>query len=224
MAVITISREYGSKGDEIAQKVADKIGYQIFSKMLIAQVAAEYGLSQDVIDYSEEHHRARGFFERLFERSMTLYYPNVWLENPEVDPQNKMLMEEETAVSFVEKAVIEAYRRSNFVIVGRGGQAILAGKPGVLHVRVVSPMEERIQWVKEQIRENRELDNTNLDLRREAQELIEEKDLASKDYIKCFYKLDWSDPSLYHLVINTAKINQDQAVRTIVSMAKEIKD
>ena len=54
MTVITISRQAGSGGEEIAQKLGEKLGYQIFNKLLISQVAAEYNLEQDVIDYSED--------------------------------------------------------------------------------------------------------------------------------------------------------------------------
>jgi cytidylate kinase len=51
--------------------------------------------------------------------------------------------------------------------------------------------------------------------RRAAQDLINERDEASADYIKRFYGADWSDPLLYHLVINTGKLELDHAAQMI---------
>ena len=51
MAVITISRQYGSGGDEIASRVCELLGYRYFDKRMMAQVASEAGLSsKEVID------------------------------------------------------------------------------------------------------------------------------------------------------------------------------
>jgi cytidylate kinase len=55
MAVITISRQYGSPGNEIAVRVCEILGYHYFDKRLMAQVASEVGLSeQEIVDFSEE--------------------------------------------------------------------------------------------------------------------------------------------------------------------------
>jgi cytidylate kinase len=61
-----------------------------------------------------------------------------------------------------------------------------------------------------------------VDARRAAQALIEANDDASADYLKHFYDVDWSDPLLYHLVINTSKLALDQAARLIVEAARQL--
>ena len=67
MAVITISRQYGSGGDEIAAQVCERLGYHFFDKNLMAQVANDVGLSvQEVVDFPEDDHKVRGFLDRLF--------------------------------------------------------------------------------------------------------------------------------------------------------------
>lgn len=58
MAVITMSRQYGSGGDEIAVRVCELLGYRYFDKALMAQIAAETALWEGpIVDYSEDDHR-----------------------------------------------------------------------------------------------------------------------------------------------------------------------
>src|SRR3989337_1001608 len=82
MTTITISRQYGSGGDEIANRVCDILSYRRFDKRMLVQAAVQSGLSeQEVIDYSEEDYKVRGFLERLFGRSTTIATVRVWEEN-----------------------------------------------------------------------------------------------------------------------------------------------
>ena len=66
MAVITISRQAGSSGnEEIATRVAELLGYRYFDKRLMAKVAAEVGLSEnEVVDFSEENYKVVSFLVR----------------------------------------------------------------------------------------------------------------------------------------------------------------
>ena len=69
MAVITFSRQYGSGGDEVADRVRERLGYRYFDKRLMAQVASEMGLSEgEIVDFTEADYEVRGFFDRLFGR------------------------------------------------------------------------------------------------------------------------------------------------------------
>ena len=66
MAVITISRQYGSGADDIAAQVCDKLGYRYFDKRLMAGIASEFGLPESgIVDFSEDKYKARGFLDRF---------------------------------------------------------------------------------------------------------------------------------------------------------------
>lgn len=70
MAVITISREVGSGGDQIAHRVCELLEYRYLDKLLLAQVAREQGISgTEVVDFSEDKYRLRGFIDALLGRS-----------------------------------------------------------------------------------------------------------------------------------------------------------
>jgi cytidylate kinase len=224
MAVITISRQFGSGGDEIAEIISKETGYRIFDKQLLVKATHEAGLSsQEIVDYSEDHYKAQNFLDRLFGRSRTVAQMSTWVEAKDgVRITEQLSVNEEQALGFVRKAVIAAHKMGDMVIVGRGGQAILHDRPDVLHVRVEAPLEERIMRVRSDPEIARRGYGDAVEARRIAQDLIEKSDIASADYLKRFYNVDWSDSSLYHLIINTGKLNVDKAAGIIVELIKNI--
>ena len=119
-------------------------------------------------------------------------------------------------------AVETAYREGNMVIIGRGGQVILQDRPGVLHVRIEAPLETRILRVRNEPELVGRSYGRSHEERRTAQDLIEATDLIKADYLQRFYHVDWSNPELYHLIINTGKLNVEQATRLIIETAREL--
>jgi CMP/dCMP kinase len=209
MAVITISRQYGSLGDEIAARVCEITGYRYFDKRLMAAVASEMGLSDaQVFDFSEDSHEARGFLDRLLGRSKgTSHQVREWSEDKSgTRISQAQELDDAQAISMVQAAVRAAYEQGNVVIVGRGGQALLKDGPNVLHVRVEASFDRRVQCVRS---------HENLGLAA-ALELVERRDRASVDYLHRFYDVDASDALLYHLVINTDKCSVEAAADIIV--------
>jgi cytidylate kinase len=224
MATITISRQFGSGGDEIAQRICTILDYRRFDKRMLSQAAAEAGLSeQEVIDYSEENYKIRGFLERLLDRSPTLATMRVWEEHREgILVAEEFKLREETLLTLVHRAVRSAHKRGNVVIMGRGGQALLQNEKDVLHVRIIAPLEDRILRVKERLRLTRQVHEATIALRRAAQDTILEKDAVSAAYLKRFYNIDWDDPLLYHLIINTGLTSLEQAALTIADFASRL--
>lgn len=222
MTVITISRQYGSGGDEIADQLCRMMDYHHFDKLTIIKAAAEAGLSdQEFIDFSEENYKVKNFFNRLINRPGPLGKARIWKEDPDgVRVMEEMTLTEEHALTLVQRAVLSAYHTGNFVIVGRGGQAILRDYKDVLHLRIEAPWEQRLQHVRAQLKNQKYTPGSQIDGRREAQDLILAKDAASADYLKRFFGIDWTDPMYYHLVINTGKMSIDLAAQLISEFIK----
>ena len=184
MAVITISREVGSGGDEIARRVGEVLGYRLFSRTLMAEVAREQALSEaEIVDFSEDSYRARGFIDALFRRSAP-----------------------------VATTIRALAHRGQVVIVGRGGQAILRDEPRVLHVRVIARPEDRLR---------RTVEAEGLS-RNEASKLITERDRAIAQYVRRFHGVEWADPLLYHLTLNTSLLSPATAVELIAAAARQL--
>jgi cytidylate kinase len=222
MAVITISRQYGSGGDEIAAQVCRMIGYRLFDQQMVLRAGAEAGLSsQEAVDYSEENYRLQGFFDRLYGRTRQAAQAWTWVDE---SPRTRidLPLAEETAIWLVRRAVHSAYKAGNLVILGRGGQMLLRDCTDVLHVRVEAPLEERIQTVREKLLETGPDDRDMIEARRAARELIDSRDEAAADYLKRYYGVDWADPLLYHVVINTGRVEIEQAAQAIVELAMRL--
>lgn len=211
MPVITISRQYGSGGVEIAQHLCNVLGYSYFDKNLMAQVATEMGISGgEVVDFSEDTYRMRNFFERLFGRRRMA--PNRSQAEGESSLPVEVLSEAES-INLVRDTILAAYERDNVVIVGRGGQAVLREKPGVLHVRLQAPLGARALRVKE--REGFSLSD--------ATEMARSKDEAAAAYLYRFFEIDWDNVLLYHLILNTGKWELTDATQVLISALTNLK-
>jgi CMP/dCMP kinase len=216
MTVITVSRQYGSGGDEIAIRLCEMLGYARFDKSLITQAATAAGIStEDVYDFSEDSHKVRSFLDRLFDRPAMAAAGRMWEGAGGMEYLQSLPLSDDNMLTLVQKAILSAYETGDFVIVGRGSQVLLKDKPNVFHIRVVAPVEERIQRIKDEMKQKRESYDAHVALRREAQDFLVERDAASDDYIKRYYNADWNDNQLYHLVLNTGKISIDQALDLI---------
>jgi cytidylate kinase len=216
MAVITISRQYGSGGDEIAVRICQELGCRAFDKRMMAQVASEMGLSErEIVDFSEANYKVRGFLERLFGRrsARVVAEAGAWTQDTSGARAVQVeQLDEEWCVRMVRTTIQAAYERDNVVIVGRGGQAILQDKPGVLHVRLQAPLDARILRVRYQ-------ETVGLApefQQRAAHDLVADRDRAGAEYLQRFYDVDWADPSLYHMVLDTKKWGIEPCVQLIV--------
>jgi cytidylate kinase len=215
MAVITISRQYGSRGDEIAARVAELLGYAIFDKTMMARMAAEMGLTeQEIVDFSETNYRSQSFLDRLLGRTKTVGQTRTWTEDIQgVRRPEIVKVSDEKAIALVRGVITAAYQQGNVVIVGRGGQAILRDRPGVLHVRIEAPLPHRLEWVME----HRDL------LPNQAELAIDDQDRAAQHYVKHYYDIDAADPLHYHLIINTGLLDRETAAEVIVMAVQRMR-
>jgi cytidylate kinase len=122
MTVITISREFGSGGADIAQQVAKALSYHYAGQELIGKVLAQYG----IVEFDQEYDATLGFWERFDARRA----------------ERREVMQE-----MLHRVVLALAQHGNVVIVGRGSFAALAGYADVLNVRIQAPLAQRSQRV-----------------------------------------------------------------------------
>ena len=127
MRAITISREYGSGGGEIASRLARRLGWQLIDHEIVVRVAQELGVSEaDAEEYDE---CGDGPLSRVLQ-SFRLVQPTMPVSMP------MALTTDSRAYNIARcHAVMGAYAKGHTVIVGRGGQALLAQQRDVLHER-----------------------------------------------------------------------------------------
>jgi len=225
MTVLTISRLYGSEGDDIADQVCQILGYRHFSKQHIARAAFEAGLSEQEIasysNFSDVNYKYKRFLDRLIQRAISPAKEH----HPKEDAVSTLRAEEKlfneaSAVTLVQQAIKRAYEAGNIVIIGRGGQIILKDSPGVLHIRIEAPLEVRVRRIESHLKAERGDYEPDSKIKHDARVQIAERDAASADYVRLFYGVDWADPSLYHAVFNTGKMSIHKTAQIIVAMVQ----
>jgi cytidylate kinase len=127
MAVITVSRELGSNGQEIALEVAKTLGYPLVDKETIGTLLSQYGL----INFHKVYDSVPDFWESF---------------------GNQIGAERAVVIDMMNRVIQALARRGNIVILGRGSYIVLAGLSDVLHVRIQAPVPTRVarvmEWLK----------------------------------------------------------------------------
>jgi cytidylate kinase len=118
MAMITVSRQFGSWGTEIAREVAEKLNYEYVDKEKIGKVLADSGFGMLEVEKFDEKR------------------PPFW---------DSLSLQRSNFLHALQAAIYEFARRGQVVIVGRGGQILLRNLPGTLHVRIIAPFDLRVK-------------------------------------------------------------------------------
>src|SRR5436305_7831996 len=142
MRAVTVSREYGSGGGEIAARLARQLGWQLVDHEIVVQAARELEIQETAVEAHDEYvestfSRILNGIRHLTSEAFTL--PVGTSSAASSPPTAETLAYQETLRYLVEAAA----NAGHVVIVGRGGQVLLADWRDVLHVRVVSPLEQR---------------------------------------------------------------------------------
>ena len=194
MSAVTISREYGSGGGEIAARLATRLGWTLVDHQIVADVARRVGMTQEEARARDE--RGAGLVSRVIDALLTA--------SPEgpVTPEDLPISSNDLYHQAVRRVIEKSYNARHVVIVGRGAQAELQSCEDVLHIRVVAPLEMRIAYVsqREGLSES------------EARNRIQSKEQGRVRYLQSHYHRRPQDPSLYDLTINTRGISLDDAV------------
>jgi len=179
MAILTISRQFGSGGREIGHAVAEAMHYEYIDRQKILEdMSKEGAFWKDKAEYFDEN------YPDLWERSVWAYRGFVALNQS----------------YFLQHAV-----KGNVVIMGRGGNFLLKQFPFVLKVRIIAPLEKRIERIMVREGVNKEI----------AQYLIERADTEMAKAVYIIYGKNIDDPGEYDFVFDTAKKSQDEIVSII---------
>jgi cytidylate kinase len=185
MAVITISRQYGSLGNVVATALAERLGYRVVMRELINQSALQAGAPSVALAIIDE------------------------LGLLGITPTQ----EEYLAYSRAMQTVMEDLAAAgNVIIVGRAGQVVLRDHPGVLHVRLIAPLELRAQRLAQR---------HNISVHAAHAQAVA-SDRNRRTYLKRFYNIDWNDSLLYDLVINTAHLGATEACDLVYHAAQQL--
>jgi cytidylate kinase len=230
MTVITLSRQLGSSGEEIATEVAHTLGLRLIDAATINEAAQRAGVPRVALA-EMEHEGERGLANQVLkalrtmpalgsgpsgpglpasaedtsQRGLTsITFPFIGLFSPTVPPISASL---EGYVRMVGLVIRGLAHEGNVLILGRGGQVLLKNHPGALHIQTVAPRNYRVQVIAARY---------GLDAR-DSQNRVRASDRARSDYLRRYHDADWLDPTLYHLVINSGRVPVATAAELIIA-------
>ncbi len=203
--LITISRQFGAGGTEVAALAAKLLDWTVLDDELVKEIAARAGITPE--EAAELEERTPSFVERLA-LSNAFPAPDMLL------PAAELIGEPEEAkiARITREVVAEVGRRDRMVLVGRSAAAILARQAGTLHARLVAPREFRIRIAIER----RGLAPAD------APRVVDETDKNRRRYHREFYGRDWDDPTLYDMVLNTERLGFEGAAQLIAGRARSL--
>jgi len=205
MAVITISRELGSCGDQVAELLCEQLGYCRVDKDMLLHIAQEAGVDTETVLEKERGVTQRA---RLVSGEMTSLY-----RKQASAFEKKGVLDDQTYEQVVRETMERFAREGNAIIVGRGGQMVLSGWPTALHVRLYAPLEVRVQ----RLMEREHLSQA------EAEYRITQSDEQKRQYIRHWHNnADWRNSKYYHLAIDTSRFSLETVAQIIVLAARDI--
>ena len=193
--IITIEREYGCGGGEIARLVAKHLGWKVWDQLLTEEIARLANCSKAAVEVREE--RTDPLYYRLFKSFLRGSYEG------SINAPKLNLVDSETILRITRRVVEHAAERGNCVIVGRGSQQFLKNRPDTMRVFLYAPREDKVRRLLARGKSGQE-----------AEQLVDTVDRERADFIQKYFNVEWPDRSIYHGMMNTAI--GDEAVLQII--------
>jgi len=226
MAIVTISRQLGSGGNEIAAGVAEALGLRFIDREMIKRAAHEAGVPKVALQ-EMEYEGQRTLVEQVLDilrqmppipnpletarreaaTPLSVHFGGIF--SPTLRPMSVAM---DDYVRIVGMIISDLAREGGVIIVGRGSQVLLKDHPAALHVQIIAPFWHRVKTV---------MEFEDLE-RRAAVSRVRISDRARVDYLRRYHNVNWLDPQLYDLLINTAKLPVKVAVELIVEASRAL--
>jgi cytidylate kinase len=184
---ITLSRQTGADGEELAEALAKRLGWQVFDREILSAIARHDPAREKILSRLDEH--AVGALQDFLASVLT---------HEEVS---------RTAYAHeVTQIVWTLARQGRAILVGRGANWILDSRYG-LRVRAVAPREHRVLRIAEQ----RKIDTIL------AEQAIQREDEDLAAFIRQMYRKEIDDPMGYDLIVNLGTLDVDAAADAVVT-------
>lgn len=187
--VITLEREYGSGGGEIAASIAARLGWKLWDQLLTEEIARRLDCDCGAVAKHEEkndpayYRLLKAFMRGSFEGSLNA-------------PRLHMV-DTECVREIVQQLLPEIADAGKAVIVGRGSAYYLSKRVDAFHVFIYAPFHERVRRLQAAGKSQKE-----------AIELVETVDRDRTDFISKYFNVDWPGRHRFHLMVNSGMGNE----------------
>jgi cytidylate kinase len=197
--IICISREYGSSGRIVGEKLAEKLGITCYDKKLLEKIAKENGLAEEYVNESDEkpvNWLAMGFPMGIrnpynLDYMDTLYYSF-----------------NDTYFNMQASTIRNIAAEGSCIIIGRAADVILKDDPDLISIFINAEKEDRIKTV--MAREKVSYD--------EAAQMVRKKNKNRANYYNFYADKKWGECKTYDLSISTSKFGVDGVVDALIKL------
>lgn len=184
--IISVGREFGSGGHEIAQKLAEHYGIDLLDHNLLDEIAAERGLDVENLRHLDEKHKNVVFSRKV----------KGFSSSPE---ENVSLLQ----FDYLQK---KAKAGDSFVVVGRCSENVLKKFDCMISIFVLGDKQKKLERIMElyHLEEN------------VAQKFIMEKDMKRKRYHNSYCEGKWGDSRNYDISVNSSRLGVEETVAVLV--------
>jgi cytidylate kinase len=187
LPTITLSMEPGSGGSILARNLAERLDFDLFNREIVEAIAKSAEIRETVIETLEKD-RLSGVEDFIASLVKDYYiHPDLYLEH-------------------LFKVIHTISGHGRAVIVGRGANFILPDRE-IFAVRVIAPLEIRIRNVARGYHVSSEA----------AKRRVIQRESRRKAFVRHSFNADISDPTHYHMVINTGKMSMESAEEAIIA-------
>ncbi|NOX35104.1 MAG: cytidylate kinase-like family protein [Deltaproteobacteria bacterium] len=183
--IITISRESGSRGYEVAKKISREMGFDLFNNKILEAMVETSKNSRVLLETLDE--RGMNIVDDIVSNFVNEHH--LW-----PDEYSKLLFKILTTIG----------KHGNAVILGRGANCVLKNQK-TLRVRIVAPMTIRRDYIQKSLNLNKG----------DAHKHIVSTDANRAAFVKRYFNSDATAPSNYDLMLNTGTLSADKAVKVI---------
>ena len=198
--IITIEREYGCGGGDIAQLVANRLGWKLWDQRLTEEIARLAHCPKAVVEAREE--RNDPLYYRLFKSFLRGSYEG------SINAPKLNLVDSETILKTTRRVVEHAAEKGNCVIVGRGSQQFLKNRPNTLRIFLYAPREDKVRRLLARGKSEKD-----------AEQLVDTVDRERADFIQKYFDSEWPDRPIYHGMLNTV-IGEECVANMILSLVQ----
>ena len=193
--IITVARQFGSGGRDIAQSLANELGIKFYDKELISEAAKESGISPEIFENIDE----KATNSLLYSLSMGLYnFGNGFSAVGDLPVNDKLYI-------IQHKMIKKLAEEGPCVILGRCADYVLRDYPNVINIFINADIEYR---------KERAIKYHNVDKRR-AEQIVNKTDKNRANYYSFYSGQKWGQAQNYDLCINSGKMSQEDAVSLI---------
>jgi hypothetical protein len=187
---VAISREAGARGGSIGRRVAKKLSWGVYDQELLEYMAQEAAVRQNMVDSLSGLAAA-------------------WVEERLEQMLREQNLSQHPLILHLARVVLTLGSSGNVVLVGRGAGCILP-RPSTLHVRLISPLADRIAYMSQWLRLSQE----------EAAERVRLRDERRTTFLSTHFHRQPGDMHQYDLILNSSTLGEDVCAELIARAAR----